>query len=97
MTHLEIGARGFALSPLALAAALVMTLALPVQAQTQFFSSSGANDTTPVDQFPINPAAPMLDYTGNRLNVVDSAPGSFSAMAGVLKGVRAEHWERRYR
>ena len=69
-------------TPLALAAVLAMGAALPAQAQ--FFSSSGANNTFPINLFPINPFASIFDFTGNTLSIGSTAPGSFAAMAGAL-------------
>lgn len=74
--------RRFAISPLALAALLATGTALPAHAQ--FFSSSGANNTYPIDKFPIDPFASLFDFTGNTLSIGNSAPGSFAAMSGAL-------------
>ena len=82
MTASDDFSRRLAISPLALAAVLATGAALPAQAQ--FFSTSGANNTYPIDLFPINPFASVFDFTGNTLSIGNSAPGSFAAMSGAL-------------
>jgi T5SS/PEP-CTERM-associated repeat protein len=82
MRPLQSICRSFGVSPLALVAALTMSAALPARAQ--FFSSTGANSTAPVNLLPIDPAVATFDFTGNTLYVGNSASGSFSAMAGAL-------------
>jgi T5SS/PEP-CTERM-associated repeat protein len=78
MNHANSAARRLAGITLAIAAAW------PLQpAQAQFFTSSGSVSTFPTN-FPINPAAPVLDFTGNTLSVGNAAPGSFSALTGAL-------------
>ncbi len=66
--------------------ALFFATALPAwtPAEAQFFSASGADNSAPVDLFPIDPFAPVLDFAGNAVFIGNSAPGSFSAMAGGL-------------
>jgi T5SS/PEP-CTERM-associated repeat protein len=64
--------------------ALAIAAAWPVlPAHAQYFTSSGAVFTYPTS-FPIDPAAPVLDFTGNVLSVGNAAPGSFSAQAGAV-------------
>ncbi|MEP7056733.1 MAG: hypothetical protein ABI809_03045, partial [Caldimonas sp.] len=83
MKRPEAGCPGFVVSPFTLAALLALATAT-APARAQFFSSSGANSTAPVNLFPINPASPTLDFGVNTLFIGNSAPGSFSASAGAL-------------
>ena len=62
--HLRAAKRPTHLQPLALAAAMLMAAQAPAQAQ--FFVSNGANGSYPVNLFPINPAAPVLDFRAIR-------------------------------
>jgi T5SS/PEP-CTERM-associated repeat protein len=78
MKHSTSAARRLAGISLAIAAAWP-----PLPAQAQYFTSSGSVFTWPTS-FPINPAAPVLDFTGYALWVGDAAPGSFTAQAGAL-------------
>jgi T5SS/PEP-CTERM-associated repeat protein len=61
---------------------LAMSLSIPAQAQ--FFISTGANSSFPVNLFPIDPSLSVLDFTGNTVSIGNSQPGSFSALAGAL-------------
>ncbi len=60
-----------------------VTLAAAAPASAQFYSSSGANSTSPVNLFPVDPARQVLDLGANSLLVGNSGVGSFSAMAGA--------------
>ncbi|MEP7102530.1 MAG: PEPxxWA-CTERM sorting domain-containing protein [Burkholderiales bacterium] len=63
---------------------LALSLATAAPAQAQFFNSAGANNSYPTNLFPIDPNAPVLDFGSNTVGVGNSAPGSFSALAGSL-------------
>ena len=69
-------------TPTLLAAMLGLMAAWPVQAQ--YFTSTGANSSYPTNLFPIDPNAPILDFGINTAGIGNSAPGSFSALAGSL-------------
>lgn len=71
-------------STLALAVWVVLGTGVPAQAQTQYYSSTGAVSSTPVNAFPINTSTQTLNLGANTLQIGPSAPGSFSAMAGAL-------------
>ncbi len=71
------------LRPLATAAAVASLFASSLPVQAQFFSSSGATSTSPVNLIPtLNPASPVANFGTNALGVGNSAVGSFSALAG---------------
>ncbi len=61
--------------------AAVALLASPAS-QAQFFSSTGDNSSFPVNLFPINPASPVLNFTGNTVGIANSGAGTFVANNG---------------
>ena len=72
--------RRFRLSCVAVAATLAMGAAAPARAQ--FYEVSGAVYTFPT--VVIDPTVQTLNLSGGTLSVGDSAPGSFTALAGAL-------------
>ncbi len=78
MNRTNSAARRLACITLAISAAWPL---LPAQAQ--YFTSSGSVSTFPIN-LPIDPSAPVLDFTGSTLSVGNAAPGSFSAQSGAL-------------
>ena len=61
---------------------VLIALVSTAPAQAQFFVSTGDNLSYPVNLFPINPAAPVLDFTGNVVSIGNSGAGSFVANNG---------------
>ena len=64
--------------------AIIIALAASLPAEAQFFSSTGANGSYPVNLFPINPASPVLDFTGNVVSIGGGSAGTFSAINGAV-------------
>ena len=71
-----------AIAPLALAAVLLLGGSSAALAQS--FTQSGANSTSPVNLLPFVGSPTFLDFTGNQVNIGNSAPGSFAALAGAV-------------
>jgi len=55
--------------PLVIAAAVALMVGASPLAHAQYFSSTGANSSYPVNLFPIDPSAPSLDFTGNTVDM----------------------------
>ena len=74
----------FAVQPLAIAAAAALLLTAGFRVQAQSFTQSGANSTTgPVSLLPYAGDPASLNFGTETIYIGNSAPGSFSALAGA--------------
>ena len=71
--------------PLAVAAAAGLLVGAGPAARAQvYFTQSGANSTSPTNYLPFNSPAPQsLHFGTDTIYIANSAPGSFSALAGA--------------